>query len=344
MTVPNGPMPAVLGATLGRALAPVYGMVVTHRNRRFDAGVGVVRLDRPVISVGNLSVGGTGKTPMVRWVCERLLDAGATPAIAMRGYKSAGGESDEAMEYADALPGVPVVAQPDRTAGLRALFATDAGSAVNAVVLDDGFQHRRIARDLDIVLIDCCRPVAGARLLPAGWLREPMASLARAHAVVLTHAERASKAEVDEAQSVVAAHAPGVPIAVCEHAWASLRVGEETHGVDWLLGKRVAVACAIGNPAAFIAGIRGAGAKIAAEVVLRDHDAFGRAAAARIEAAMSSADALVVTEKDWVKIRRTNLAESEFPIVRPSLAMCFREGEDGLAGRVRALVQPAAPA
>ena len=263
MTVPNGPMPAVLGAKLGRALAPVYGMVVTHRNRRFDAGVGVVRLDRPVISVGNLSVGGTGKTPMVRWVCERLIAASATPAIAMRGYKSAGGESDEAMEYADALPGVPVVAQPDRTAGLRALFATDAGSAVNAVVLDDGFQHRRIARDLDIVLIDCSRSVAGARLLPAGWLREPMASLARAHAVVLTHAERASEAELTGARSVVAAHAPGVPIAVCEHAGASLRVGEETHGVDWLLGKRVAVACAIGNPAAFVAGVREAGAEVA---------------------------------------------------------------------------------
>lgn len=348
MTSRDGPLPAPLGATIGRLLAPVYGRVVAQRNRRFDAGVGVAGLDRPVVSVGNLSVGGTGKTPMVRWVCERLIEVGATPAIAMRGYKSAGGVSDEAMEYAEALPSVPVVAQPNRTAGLRALFATPSGAAVDAVVLDDGFQHRRIARDLDVVLIDCSRPIASARLLPAGWLREPMASLTRAGAVVLTHAERASDSAIDEARRVVAQHAPELPIAVCEHAWDALRVGDdacaETRPVDWLRGKRVAVACAIGNPGAFVAGVRDAGAQIAGEVLLRDHDAFGPAAVARVEAAAASAEALVVTEKDWVKIRRTALAHANVPVVRPSLAMRFRAGEDVLADRVRALVPGEAPA
>ncbi len=345
MSTRDGPLPAPLGATIGRLLAPVYGAVVARRNRRFDAGVGSVRLDRPVVSVGNLTVGGTGKTPMVRWVCDRLIEAGATPAIAMRGYKSVGGMSDEATEYAESLPSVPVVAQPDRTAGLRNLFETDRGDGIDAVVLDDGFQHRRIARDLDVVLIDCSRPIASARLLPAGWLREPMASLRRADAVVLTHAERTSESAIDEARRVVTRHAPEVPVAVCEHAWVSLRVGDsDDRGVDWLDGRRVAVACAIGNPRAFLAGVASAGAETVAEVVLRDHDRFGPRAVRRIEAAMANAEALVVTEKDWVKLRGSGLAAADVPIVRPRLAIRFRAGEDVLVDRVRALVSGEPPA
>src|SRR4051794_5329108 len=152
----RGPVAGPVGA----ALAAVYSWEIGRRNRRYDAGRGVVRFDRPVISVGNLSVGGTGKTPMVAHIVGVLLQAGHTPAIAMRGYgsKASGGRSDEAEEYRRKFPGVPVLARPDRTLALIEQFAREhddaGGRQSDVVVLDDGFQHRKIARDLDIVLVD----------------------------------------------------------------------------------------------------------------------------------------------------------------------------------------------
>jgi tetraacyldisaccharide 4'-kinase len=147
-----------LGGPIGRALSAIYAGIVSRRNRAFDAGRGVVTLDRPVISVGNLSVGGTGKTPLVAHVLEVLGGAGRNPCVAMRGYGSGRGrESDEAMLYRDQFLSVRIVAQPDRVEGLLALLASDDGGHVDSVVLDDGFQHRRLARQVDLVLVDATR-------------------------------------------------------------------------------------------------------------------------------------------------------------------------------------------
>jgi hypothetical protein len=202
---PPGPLPAPLRPLAG-PLSALYRAGLEHKSGAFDAGHGVITIDRPVISVGNLSVGGTGKTPMTSWIVRTLIDAGHTPAIAMRGYRSKNGVSDEADAYARALPGTPVVAQPDRLEGLFRLFADDEGRAVDVVVLDDGFQHRRIARQLDLVLIDATRDPFRDRLLPAGWLREGPAALVRASGVVLTHADRAQHVR---ARLVETLHRPG---------------------------------------------------------------------------------------------------------------------------------------
>src|SRR5881394_190373 len=150
--------PALRGP-LGPVAAAVYGAAISLRNRRFDRGKGVVTFDRPVVSVGNLSVGGTGKTPMVLHLARVLTEAGHRPCVAMRGYGAADGQkADEAREYHRAIRNLPVVAQPDRTLGLIELFGTEHGSEVDCVILDDGFQHRQIARQYDIVLIDATRP------------------------------------------------------------------------------------------------------------------------------------------------------------------------------------------
>ncbi|MEM7623821.1 MAG: tetraacyldisaccharide 4'-kinase, partial [Planctomycetota bacterium] len=122
-------------------LAPaawLYGTAIATKNRAFDRGERVVMLDRPVISIGNLTTGGTGKTPTVTRVVETLHAAEIPPVIAMRGYRAAGGVSDEQDIYARRFPSVPVVAQPNRTDGLIDLFATEAGESIRAVVLDDG--------------------------------------------------------------------------------------------------------------------------------------------------------------------------------------------------------------
>lgn len=187
--------------------ARVYGVAVGWRNARLSKGIGVGEIrvrgvGIGVISVGNITVGGTGKSPFVAWICGEIARLGRRPVIGMRGYtpglvrRNAGGSSmallcDEAQEYALTAPMALVVAHPKRRRALiaelsREVHAPWIDGAV--VVLDDGFQHRFVARALDIVLVDATRTGLDGDLLPNGILREPAGNLARADIVVLTKA------------------------------------------------------------------------------------------------------------------------------------------------------------
>lgn len=340
--------PPPVGGLMGRLAAGVYGGIIRRRNRRFDAGTGVVTLDRPVVSIGNLSVGGTGKTPMVERVCRWLLEAGHHPAIAMRGYKSGKGHSDEALLYGRELPEVPVVAQPDRIAGLLDLFATPAGEAVDCVVLDDGFQHRRIARQCEIVLIDSTRDPFADRLLPAGWLREEVASLARADAVVLTHAECRSRGAVVTLESKLWDVSRKFITGAVRHHWACLVRGGTDEEVEKtsLRGRPYMLACAIGNPNAFVSeATRVLGAAPAESMVLRDHDPFDPPTIARLLERLkaSGVTALLVTEKDWTKLRAVVPDYWPCPVYRPRLELKFDRGEGPLRELVLARVAAGVP-
>lgn len=325
--------------------APVYRWEIGRRNRAFDAGRGVTRLDLPVISVGNLSAGGTGKTPMVARIVAWLLEAGVRPCIAMRGYGAPPGrgfESDEAREYrarfdAAGEGGVALVAQPDRLAGIRTLVAGGAG--VDCVVLDDGFQHRRIARDLDIVLVHGAKSPFADRLLPLGWLREGPSSLGRADAVVVTHAERVAAGGIEILRERIRAVAPGALIAVCRHAWSGLnrRTEGRDERVSWLRGRRVVAACGIGDPEAFLDAARGAvEGELCETIVRRDHDAFADRTVEEIVRAARTlrADAVLMTEKDWAKLARVEMARWPCPVVSPVLELEFDSGEEDLRTRV----------
>lgn len=347
MTVADGARHGPVPAWIGRVLEPIYAAAIARRNRRFDAGRGVVRLDRPVISVGNLSVGGTGKTPMVVHLVRELLAAGRRPCIAMRGYvpRSSRGDrgaalSDEAEQYKRLLPGVPVVAQPDRAAGLQRLFATDEGRVIDCVVLDDGFQHRRLARDLDIVLLDASRNPFEDRLLPAGWLREPVASLARAHAIVATHTELAGPQRTESILRSAAAITPRAALAAARHAWSALTVAqagvEREEPVGWLAGRRITAVCAIGNPEGFLAGVRAAGAQITSSMVLPDHDRYDPETVRAITRTATGAAAIVTTEKDWAKLGRLDPATWPCPVARPVLTLEFDRGGTDLHAAVLA--------
>ncbi len=328
------PIPRPLRPFAG-PLESLYKAELARRSKRFDEGRGVVTIDRPVISVGNLSVGGTGKTPMVAKIAVWLLDAGHRPVIAMRGYRARNGISDEAAEYhARFGSAVPVVAQPDRLEGLLRLFATD--PAVDVVILDDGFQHRRIARQMDIVLIDATRDPFEDRCLPAGRLREPVGALSRATDIVLTHTEHADNAEpLSQRLTPIA----GPPV-WAEHAWASLAVRtpekDETRPVDWLKGRNVLPVCAIGHPGAFLDTVRRVtGQPPAAEpIVLRDHDPYRGGTIRRIIRAAAGADAIVTTEKDWSKLARVPQSRWPCPVIRPRLEIRLTRGGEGLRGRV----------
>lgn len=347
----QGPAPTAIGRALARLAQPVYRAAIARVNRRFDAGRGVLTLDRPVISVGNLSVGGTGKTPMVMHVLRLLRDAGHRPCVAMRGYGARPGpdgrtgESDEAQEYRRAMPDVPIIAQANRFEGLLDLFATPAGTRVDSIVLDDGFQHRKIARQLDIVLIDATRPPFADELLPAGWLREPVESLRRAQAIVLTHAESVSESTLKAIEGRVRQIVPqgdeGPIVSRARHEWARLRVMEPSGAtreepVEWLRGRRVFVACAIGNPEAFLAEVdRRTGGPRAGTLVLRDHDPYAVPTIARLldslrEASIGSNAAVVVTEKDWSKLRYVKPSAWPCAVVVPELVMSGAAGLETL--------------
>ncbi|MBX3380089.1 MAG: tetraacyldisaccharide 4'-kinase [Phycisphaeraceae bacterium] len=326
---PPSPLPRAL-RFLGTPLAAGYSRIIGSRNAAFDAGRGVVEIDRPVISVGNLSVGGTGKTPMVAWVVRALLEAGHHPAIAMRGYSKGGAASDEAEEYQTSLAGVPVIAQPDRLAGLLSLFATETGEACDCVVLDDGFQHRRLARQLDIALVDATRNPFGDRLLPSGWLREPVSSLRRAGVVVLTHAESAAASDVNGLKGDVAEIAPDALVAVARHVWKGLvvagRDGQQEENVTWLRGKRVVAACGIGNPIPFVRAVADAAGNPPKEFVRPDHDPFLPRTLEQLVRMANDADAIVVTGKDWSKLKRIRPDAWPCPVVRARMEMSFDSG------------------
>ncbi len=347
----RGPLPVI-----GRAIEPVYRWVVARKNARFDAGVGVRRFDVPVISIGNLSVGGTGKTPLVMHALRTLMQAGRRPCVAMRGYSKGGdGAPDETDAYARAFPGMPIVAQADRIAGLERLLGSGREDATRSVavpkadciVLDDGFQHRQIARDVDVVLVDATRSrsVFTDRCLPAGWLREPVESLRRASIVVLTHAELASPEWIGGLKREIGART-SAPVAVTRHVWTGLRqrIGGEDRmlPLDVLIGKSVTGCCAIGHPSAFAASlervVNGPNPETdrVGMLALPDHDPFGpaRVKALAEMARVCKAAFIVVTDKDWSKLRGLPDSTWPCPVVRPELAVVFDEGREVFEGMV----------
>lgn len=310
----------------------VYRVGINHRNRGYDTGKRVTKLDRPVISVGNLSTGGTGKTPMVHLIVGMLQQQGHRPAIAMRGYGAKPGQKgDEQLEHEQALPGVPVVAQPDRLAGLRALFTTEPGVGIDCVVLDDGLQHRKVARDLDIVLIDASRPPDRDALLPRGHLREPLGSLSRAGLVVLTHAERVGAGELDRQRAMVSRYNALVPVLTARHAWdgfgmyrrVSDRWIEDVVRPEQLRGSSARVVCGIGNSGALVDMVRAAGIEPRTVVSLRDHARIDRATVAGLVAPenQSADEPVLMTRKDWVKACRDPAWPPGSRVIVPSLRM-----------------------
>src|SRR5216684_6997544 len=172
-------------------LSLLYGAFVRLRFWLYAKGVlKQKRLKTPVVSVGNLTVGGTGKTPMVIWLAEQFLAEGKRVAILSRGYRGTNGTSDEIELMKFRLQGrVSFGVGKNRFAEGRRL---ESQQSIDVFLLDDGFQHLQLARDLDILLMDASRPLAGETLLPAGRLREPLAAMSRANLIVFTRAETAS--------------------------------------------------------------------------------------------------------------------------------------------------------
>ena len=326
----RGPAATLTRAALA-ALATPYGLAVRARNAGYDAGLRrIARAPVPVVSVGNLTLGGTGKTPLVAWLVRRISAAGLAPAIVSRGYGARPGtQSDEAAELAVVLPGVPHVANRDRVAGVR----TAAAGGAEVIVLDDGFQHRRLARDLDIVAVDATDPFGCGHLFPRGLLREPLSGLARAQAVVLTRAGLVAPQERRKIRAALEA-ARGAPPAVwaeAAHRPVQLRTASgSTLPLESLRGPRIGAFAGIGNPAAFQSTLAELGAEVIGFRALADHHAYTPADVAGLGAWANGlrADMVITTLKDLVKVRSQNLGT--IPLFAVEIAIDMLTGEADL--------------
>lgn len=324
----DGGIVAVLARCVLRGLSVVYWLVVTVRNRLYDWGLlSVVTLSVPVICVGNITVGGTGKTPMVVWLCRYLLDHGRRVVVLTRSYKGKDEQgNDEVRLLRRALPDVPIVIDSDRVAGgARAI----AEYGADILVMDDGFGHRRLGRDLDIVLIDSTCPFGYGWLLPGGLLREGVGELRRGGVAVLTRVDQANRgsqaSQVNQAKQSIQAYLSSLrehivillgPVAACGGKAEKL-VASSSHrpvGLFDTRGERVDAVklkgdnsiafCGIGNPSAFISTLSDFGINVVGEYFFEDHhdysdkdwDVLADLAESR------GANWLVTTEKDWVKL------------------------------------------
>lgn len=318
-------------------LTPGYRAAVVSRNRLFDAGWrSSADLGRPTISVGNLTTGGTGKTPMVIELCARLLRMGQKPAVLLRGYKGRPDAqdsrrviSDETEVYRQELGiQVPVEANPSRA--LSAGLVLEEKPEVTCFVLDDGFQHRQARRDLDLVLIDATNPWGYGHLLPRGLLREPKAALKRADAVIVT---RADQADVEPIDAEIEALTGAPPIACATHVWTALRQDDRQCPVGDLARMRVLGVCGVGNPAAFGKTLAHHARQVAGLEVRDDHHPYDRTEIAGLleRARQLGVDAVVTTEKDFVKWRpHLSQGTAAAPVLRPVLGLAFLDGADAV--------------
>ncbi len=312
----------------------VYGSIVRIRNRFYDRGNNIHTVSRPVIAVGNLTVGGTGKTPLVTWIVRRLREHGHNPAIVMRGYAAIDpANADEAVEYRQRLKDIEVIVGADRVGMVNAYI--DGGGQADCFVMDDGFQHRRIARDLDIVVMDYLRDPFKQRMLPAGWLREPVEGLQRSDAVVVSHAQKI----VPEFARVVAEVAGDPPTAWTTHHWSDLKLHDESgtreETLDWLTGKSVAVRLGIGYPGSVIEALVRLGAKVSYQLHAGDHQPFSTDEIAELVSISPKVDAIVMTLKDWVKAKDViDLKALQSPIIVPTLELEVVDGAEALESKL----------
>lgn len=286
-----------------RLVETPYAWAMRYRNHRFDKGraeshaAGV-----PVVSVGNLTLGGTGKTPLVEWLARKLGESQTRVAIVSRGYGSEQGKAnDEALELELALPGVPHIQNPDRVAAAKIAVAEH---AAQLILLDDGFQHRRLQRDLDIVLLDATEPFGFDHVFPRGTLREPVAGLARADVVILSRADLLTVSERNAIHARVARLAPQATWCEVRHRLSALINGDGHHvELNMLAGKRAAAFCGIGNPAGFRHTIDTLDCEIIRWREFPDHHNYTQEDTTSLSKWGQGADVLLTTRKDLVKLR-----------------------------------------
>jgi len=325
-----------------------YSSIVGLRNFLYSSGwLRTHRVDATVLSVGNITTGGTGKTPLVIWLCKFLQQRQIQCAVLTRGYKThtqRQATMDEPAILTESCPQAKVFVNPSRVEA--------AAEAVNkfgakVLVMDDGFQHRRLHRDLDIVTIDGTCPFGYGKLLPAGLLREPVASLKCADAAVLTRCDQTTHTQLGRLESKLQLINPDMIIAKSIHnpICAKSLAGEEIT-IEQLRNRKIFAFCGIGNPDAFLNTISNSGANLVGSKIYNDHYHYTGSDIDDIhsQANRLEADLILSTQKDHTQyaIRNTRY---EIPFAYLAVELKFLAGEDklkeliedALAGKIHSL-------
>lgn len=305
-------------------LSKAYGEVQSARRWAYRVGLKEAhRPGAPVISIGNITVGGTGKTPCVEMVCQKILAAGGSPAVLSRGY---GGKSktraavvsdgekvlmtpdeagDEPVLLATALPGVPVLIGGDRRAAADLAMKQ---FKVDVLVLDDGFQHLRLARDLNIITMDATNPFANGHCLPRGFLREKLSALSAADVVLLTRSDKTDPAEIQALKAEISRISrKTIPVLAASHNPTCLIEASSGSCEDLkiLKGMKALAFAGIGNHEAFFKDLKILGAKLLQSEPFPDHHRYKQDELKKLDdwAELMNADAMLTTEKDLVRLK-----------------------------------------
>jgi tetraacyldisaccharide 4'-kinase len=309
-------------------LSLLYGVAASARSRAYTSGrLKSRRLRAAVVSVGNLSVGGAGKTPMVLWLAEKFIAQGRRVAVLTRGYRGQDGTSDEVELLRNRLGARAMVAVgADRFAVGSAL---EAQLPVDIFLLDDGFQHLQLARDMDILLMDASRDLAGEALLPAGSLREPIAAMGRADALVFT------RAETQPGISSAVSHLADYPVFTSTTKLLGFRrfgsLDTKLLCKDEIGAGPFLAFCGLGNPQQFFRDLENWNISASAHSVFPDHHRYSAADGAKLERATERANAhgLITTEKDAHNLKDADLRS--YPVFVAVIDIAVSPEEDFLS-------------
>ena len=361
-----------LGAAVLRLLlaaaAQIYKIIIAIRNQLYDKNIlKSYRVNAAVISVGNITAGGTGKTPLVISLCNKI-NLNYKCAILTRGYKTQATKTDEPAVLAENCPQAKVVINPNR---VEAANLTINKFGANVLIMDDGFQHRRLKRDLDIVTIDATCPFGFGKIIPAGLLRESLDGLKRADAAVITRCNQISREELAKLKeklkslnpnmliatsthkpvcvkyqelSVIASDLSAIALAKAEAKQSQLienprllrRCASRNDSIEQLKDKKVFAFCGIGNPDAFFNTIEKLGANLTGTKIYSDHYQYKDEDINEIHqlAEQKKADLILTTQKDFSKLK------NEFAYLAIELEFVENEDkiikllENALAGKI----------
>ncbi len=321
-----------------RVVETPYAWAMRWRNRRYDRGKAAsFRVDVPVICVGNLTLGGTGKTPTVEWVARWFRRRGIRVTLVSRGYKATdGARNDESLELEQKLPDVPHLQNVDRVEAARTAIEE---FEAQLILLDDGFQHRRLQRDLDIVLIDALEPFGFDHVFPRGTLREPLSGLKRAQVVILSRADLCTPEERERIWQRVRRYAPhAAQVEAAHRPLELLNFSRQTQPLETLAGQPLLAFCGIGNPEGFRRTLGGLNYNVQAWRAFPDHHNYTRDDIESLanEARAAGVAGLVCTHKDLVKIGMDSLGGLPLWAVRIGLEIL--QGEDALNAALEKIV------
>jgi tetraacyldisaccharide 4'-kinase len=333
------------------AVSKIYNVIIRLRNYFYNKHIFAIHhTDAKVISIGNITAGGTGKTPLVTWLCNEITSDQKTKtngyklAILTRGYKTTQSNVlsntegsklrtqnyiDEPAVLAENCHQASIVINPDRVMGASQAIGK---FAANVLVMDDGFQHRRLARDLDIVTIDATCPFGYERLIPAGLLREPVKSLKRAHAIVLTRCDHVSETQIKQIENKLLGVNPNILIARSIHQAVYIKtIDNRKISLEQFKNKKVFAFCGIGNPEAFITSLKNMGYDIVGSKFFNDHHNYTENCLIDLkkQSQFTRAEVILTTQKDWTKIFWLETAKN-MPLAYAVIEIKFLSGQDKL--------------